>query len=69
MLIGREDLRNRFIRLVGGGRLNVMTQALDEAARRVNRYLLMQLIVNAVHAVVIGTALHFIGIPHASLWG
>jgi predicted PurR-regulated permease PerM len=68
MLIGREDLRNRFIRLVGGGRLNVMTQALDEATRRVNRYLLMQLIVNAVYGVVIGTALHFIGIPNASLW-
>jgi len=68
MLIGREDLRNRFIRLVGGGRLNVTTQALDEATRRVNRYLLMQLIVNAVYGVVIGTALHFIGIPNASLW-
>src|SRR5215469_1658812 len=68
MLIGRENLRNRFIRLVGGGRLNVMTQALDEATRRVNRYLLMQLIVNAVYGVVIGTALYFIGIPNASLW-
>ena len=69
MLIGREDLRNRFIRLAGGGRLNVMTQALDEATLRINRYLFLQLVVNASYGVVIGTALHFIGIPNASLWG
>jgi predicted PurR-regulated permease PerM len=33
ILAGREDLRNRLIRLAGGGRLNLMTQALDEAAQ------------------------------------
>ncbi len=69
MLLGREDLRNRFIRLAGGGRLNVMTQALDEATHRINRYLLLQLIVNSAYGLVIGTALYFIGIPNASLWG
>lgn len=69
MLLGREDLRNRFIRLAGGNRLNVMTQALDEATQRINRYLLLQLAVNCGYGLVIGTALHFIGIPNASLWG
>jgi predicted PurR-regulated permease PerM len=69
MLLGREDLRNRFIRLAGGGRLNVMTQALDEATHRINRYLFLQLAVNSGYGLVIGTALHFIGIPNASLWG
>jgi predicted PurR-regulated permease PerM len=69
ILIGREDLRNRFIRLVGRGRLNVMTQALDEATRRINRYLLLQLIVNLAYGFIVGTALHFIGIPNAALWG
>ncbi len=69
MLIGREDLRNRFIRLAGGGRLNVMTQALEEATQRINRYLLLQLVVNVGYGVVIGTVLHFIGVPNASLWG
>lgn len=59
ILMGREDLRNRFIRLASGGRLNVMTQALDEATHRINRYLLLQLSVNAGYGVVIGTALHF----------
>jgi len=69
MLFGREDLRNRFIRLVGGSRLNVMTQALDEATHRINRYLFLQLLVNSGYGLVIGTALHFIGIPNAFLWG
>jgi len=69
ILMGREDLRNRFIRLAGGGRLHAMTQALDDATRRINRYLLLQLTVNAIYGTVIGVGLHFIGVPNASLWG
>jgi predicted PurR-regulated permease PerM len=69
ILIGREDLRNRFIRLAGWGSLNAMTQALDDATRRINRYLLLQLVVNGGCGIVIGLALHFIGIPYAPLWG
>jgi predicted PurR-regulated permease PerM len=69
ILIGREDLRNRFIKLAGGGRLSAMTQALDDATRRINRYLLLQLAVNVGYGVLIGIALHFIGVPNAWLWG
>ncbi len=69
MLMGREDLRNRFIRLIGEGHLTVMTQTLEEATGRIHRYLLLQLIVNASYGLVIGIALHFIGIPNAPLWG
>jgi predicted PurR-regulated permease PerM len=69
MLLQREDLRNRFIRLVGSGRLNVMTQALDEASHRVSRYLLLQTLVNMSYGAIIGVALYFIGIPNALLWG
>jgi predicted PurR-regulated permease PerM len=69
ILMGREDLRNRFIRLIGGGHLTVTTQALDDATHRIHRYLLLQLIVNASYGLLIGIALHFIGIPNASLWG
>ncbi|MFZ0864060.1 MAG: hypothetical protein WB781_05420 [Candidatus Sulfotelmatobacter sp.] len=39
MLIKREDLRNRLIRLGGQGQLTVMTQALDDAIQRLSRYL------------------------------
>jgi predicted PurR-regulated permease PerM len=69
VLLGREDLRNRFIHLSGNGRLKVITQALDEATRRVQRYLFLQSAVNAVFGVIVGVALYLIGIPDAWLWG
>lgn len=69
MLMRRENLRNRFISLAGQGRLHAMTQAMDEAAARVSRYLRLQLVVNTCYGIFIGTCLHFIGLPGALLWG
>jgi len=69
MLLGREDLRNRVIRLAGTDRMDLTTDALDEAASRVSRYLLMQLIVNCCFGVLIGLGLFLIGIPNPLLWG
>ena len=69
MLIKREDLRNRFLRLVGLGQLNMMTQALDDAAQRVSRYLFMQFLVNAGFGTMFATGLYFIGVPNPVLWG
>jgi predicted PurR-regulated permease PerM len=69
MLIQREDLRNRLIRLVGYGRLTTTTKALEEASQRISRYLLMQSIINASFGVAVGIALYFIGLPYALLWG
>jgi predicted PurR-regulated permease PerM len=58
MLFQREDLRDRFIKLVSAGKLNVATQAVDDAADRVSRYLGMQLIVNALYGVPVGIGLN-----------
>ena len=69
MLIEKEDLRNRLLRLGGLGRLNEMTKALDDAAQRVSRYLLMQLLVNGAFGLLFGIGLYFIGIPSSALWG
>ncbi|MEX0677417.1 MAG: AI-2E family transporter [Pirellulales bacterium] len=69
MLIERENLRNRVIHLIGSRQLNVTTQALDDAAHRVSRYLLMQLIVNSAYGLVIAVGLFSIGLPNAFLWG
>ena len=69
MLIERENLRNRVIHLVGSRQLNIATQALDDAASRVSRYLLMQLIVNAAFGFVVAVGLFFIGLPNALVWG
>jgi predicted PurR-regulated permease PerM len=69
MLIQREDLRNRLIRLVGYGRLTVTTRALEEAGQRISRYLLMQTIINSSFGLAVGFALYLIGLPYALLWG
>ncbi|WP_245415860.1 MULTISPECIES: AI-2E family transporter [Mesorhizobium] len=68
MLLEREDLRDRFIRLVGTGDLHRTTQALQDAGKRVGQYLLMQLIINTSYAVPIGIGLWLLGIPNAILW-
>jgi predicted PurR-regulated permease PerM len=69
MMIKREDLRNRVIRLAGQGQLNVVTQALDDGSRRLGRYLLLQFLVNTAFGVTFGSGAYWIGIPHALLWG
>jgi predicted PurR-regulated permease PerM len=69
MLIKRIDLRHRLLRLVGLGQINIMTQALDDAAQRVSRYLLMQVLVNAGFGTLFGFGLYYIGVPNSALWG
>lgn len=69
MLLQREDLRNRFIRLAGAGRLNVMTQAMDEAGDRVSHYLFLQSMVNASYGLIIGFSLYLMHLPNAVLFG
>ncbi len=69
LLTEQNDLRNRLFRLAGLDHLNVMTQALDDATRRVSRYLMMQLLVNSIFGVLCGTGLYLIGVPYAVLWG
>jgi AI-2E family transporter len=49
--------------------LNAVTQALDDASRRLSRYLLLQFLVNTTYALIFGFGAYWIGIPHALLWG
>jgi len=69
MLLEREELRDRFIRLVGHGDLHRTTAAIQEAGSRVGRYLLTQLLVNITYGVPLGIGLWVLGIPNALLWG
>jgi predicted PurR-regulated permease PerM len=69
ILLQREDLRNRLIRLAGSYDLQRTTAALDDAAARLSRLFLTQLILNGAFGVAIGTGLWLIGIPSAILWG
>ena len=69
ILIQREDLRNRMIRLAGAHDLQRTTAAIDDAARRLSRYFLVQVALNAAFGIVIGVGLGFIGVPSPVLWG
>jgi len=69
ILLQREDLRNRLIKLAGSHDLQKTTAALDDAATRLSRLFLMQLAVNASFGVVIGVGLWVIGVPSPILWG
>ena len=67
-LLQRENLRDRFIRLVGSRDLYRTTEALNEAGSRVSRYLFLQLTVNLIYSVPVYFGLHAIGVPNALLW-
>jgi predicted PurR-regulated permease PerM len=69
LLMKREELRHRILLLAGMGRINLMTQALQEAATRISQYLLFQLAVNAAYGILFGGGLYLIGVPDATLWG
>jgi predicted PurR-regulated permease PerM len=69
ILLQREDLRNRFIKLAGSHDLQKTTEALDDAATRLSRLFLIQLALNIAFGVAIGTGLWVIGIPSPVLWG
>ena len=77
MLLKREDLRDRIIRLASRGRVNFSTQAVDDAATRISRYLLTQLCINAAYGLTVGLGLWIIGstlgaaeggFPNVLLW-
>ncbi|MBW3598974.1 MAG: AI-2E family transporter [Planctomycetes bacterium] len=68
-LIRREDLRDRFIRLVGADHATLTTQMLEDAGARVSRYLSMLFVINATYGVAVGLGLSLIGVPSAILWG
>ncbi len=69
ILLQREDLRDRLIRLMGATDIHRTTAALDDAGRRLSRYFLTQLAINATFGAVVGAGLYFIGVPNPVLWG
>lgn len=69
LLMQREDVRDRFLRLAGLDDLHRTTQAMADATERVGRYLLMQMLMNATFGLGMGLGLMAIGVPNAPLWG
>lgn len=69
ILLQREDLRDRFLRLAGTRDLQRSTAAMNDAAARLGRFLLTQTALNATVGAVMGVCLWLIGIPSPILWG
>jgi predicted PurR-regulated permease PerM len=69
MLMQREDLRNRVVRLAGSSDIQRTTAALDDAGKRLSKLFLTQIAFNAVFGLAIGIGLELIGVPSAPLWG
>lgn len=69
ILLDRENLRDRVLRLVGQREVSRTIKGLEDAAEGVSRFFFAQLVLNVTFGVVIGGALWLIGIPHAALWG
>ncbi|WP_237182573.1 AI-2E family transporter [Roseomonas marmotae] len=69
VLLQREDLRDRLIRLFGSSDLHRTTVAMDDAAYRLSRFFLTQVAINAAFGCVIALGLLIIGLPSPILWG
>jgi predicted PurR-regulated permease PerM len=68
IMLQKDDLRDRFVRLAGSRDMQRTSVALDEAASRLSRYLFLQTCINTCFGLVIGIGLWLIGIPNAPLW-
>ena len=69
LLLDRQDVRDRAIRLMGVNDLERTTRAMDDAGHRLKRYFLAATAINTVFGIVIGLGLWWIGIPNPLLWG
>ena len=69
ILLQREDLRDRAIRLFGGSDLQRATSTLSDAASRLSRYFLRLVLINFAYGVFVAVALWLIGLPSPIVWG
>jgi len=69
VILEREDLRNRLIRLSGEQNLTMTTHAMRDANARISRYFRLQLLVNLCFGGLVWMALYCIGLPHSIFFG
>jgi predicted PurR-regulated permease PerM len=69
ILLQREDLRDRLIRLFGTSDLQRSTAAINDAAERLSRYFITQLLINSAFGIFIAFGLWLIGVPSPTVWG
>jgi predicted PurR-regulated permease PerM len=69
ILLQREDLRDRAIRLLGASDMQRATSGMNDAAARLSRYFLRQFLINSAYGVFIAVGLWLIGVPSPIVWG
>lgn len=69
MLLGRDSIRERVIRLTGEHEVAHTMQALADTDEGVSRFFASLLAVNIGFGAVASIALAWLGVPHAILWG
>jgi predicted PurR-regulated permease PerM len=69
ILLQREELRDRAIRLLGASDMQRATSAMNDAAERLSKYFLSQFLINSAYGVFIALGLWFIGVPSPIVWG
>jgi predicted PurR-regulated permease PerM len=69
LLLQREDVRDRAIRLLGSNDLEKSTTAMDDAGKRLGRYFLTLTLINIGFGIFIALGLWLIGVPSPALWG
>jgi hypothetical protein len=69
ILLQREDLRDRLLRLFGATDLQRATTTLNDATTRLSRYFLSMTLINFSFGAFITLALWLIGVPSPIVWG
>lgn len=69
ILLTRDNLHARLIQVIGTSHVSLTTRTLEEAGRRISRYLTIFSLYNATCGAILGLGLYLIGIPYAVLWG
>jgi hypothetical protein len=69
ILLQREDLRDRAIRLLGASDMQRTTSAMNDAAERLSKYFLSQVLINSAYGIFIALGLWLIGVPSPLVWG
>ena len=69
ILLQREDLRDRAIRLLGASDMQRASSGINDAAERLSRYFLSQVLINSAYGVFIALGLWLIGVPSPIVWG
>jgi predicted PurR-regulated permease PerM len=68
VLLEREALRDRFIRIAGGTDIRLSTLVINDAGERLSRFFVSQFAVNFGVGVLIWIGLSVIGLPHPIVW-